>query len=162
MKRIMICNLIAAFGIAALLCLPARLWAANCCDESETGCRTGQAVGDSCGSGNVCGQLADKCPKPKDHPGVLCTCSKPDSSLELPGSLDFKPLNLSKSPSATAPVTVKNGGHIPLDVTLDLTISNNAFSTTQLFGTVPPLGKLKIPVTFAPGIADGYTGNLHV
>lgn len=69
-KAVGILASIGAFAIC--LAIAAKVFADGCCDDSEAGCKTGQKVGDSCGTGGVvCVAITDKCTKKKPtYPGV--------------------------------------------------------------------------------------------
>jgi len=190
MKRSAVSKSALAGALAICLCLPAKVLATGCCDDSETGCKTGQNVGDSCGGGNVCVAITDKCTKKKpEHPGVDCSCTTNNSKLEVSPSLDFATLNLSANPSETKNLKVKNGGGVPFDVTYCVTAGSDNFSalspgtqtgailppvskavspdmvicTGRVEGTqVPELGFANLPLKLAPQLSGAYTGSLHI
>jgi len=141
--------------------LPLTAWA-DCCAVSASGCQ-GKALGTSCGTGgNVCVFIANKCPKPKDNPGDLCECSKPDSSLTVkPDSLGFS-LNLSSKTSTARSINLLNSGGIPLDVGISQTSGEDAFSVNSTTTTVPPKGKIKVPVTYQPPQAGSFSGGIDI
>jgi len=122
-----------------------------------------QQVGDSClTAGQVCLQFVSVCPDSKKHPGVLYDCGKPDSSLIAPSSVNATTLNLSLKPMETTPIVIRNGGHLPLDLTITQTAGSDAYSTATQAAVIPPKGKYKLDVTFGPVRAASYTGSFEI
>jgi hypothetical protein len=145
----------------------------TCCDESSAECR-GVPLGGkgTCSiSGNVCVQLAKKCPgntKKHPHPGVLCDCGAPSTSLKTrPVEEKFTAASRKKT------VTVTNTGDVGVQL-IGLHISPpDAFllggvypcghrSQQHVFTVeaLDPKGCLKIPVTFTAQTKGAYTGEL--
>jgi hypothetical protein len=118
MNRTLLCSLTMAATLALTMSLPAKGWAASaCCDESGKDCKSGQNVGDkgTCSiAGQVCVEFASECPDKKKHPGVLCDCGKPDSSLSVnpPFGLTFD------KTFRNSHFEVSNGGNVPLHIDL--------------------------------------------
>lgn len=151
-------------GLALVLSLPTRASAqtACCTNKSEAGCKSGQNVGDSCGTGGLkCVQFVNTCGKKST--GVLCLCSNPSNQLQTGQSVEFPPLDLAKKKSETASLLVKNGGDTDIIVGTMLTFGDisdfRCPETTQKIAS----GKVKnFPVKFDPKTGGDFTAIVHV
>jgi hypothetical protein len=184
MKLALLFSLGLAVAVGFMLSLPGHGRAA-CCDESSMECRTGQKVGDkgSCSvSGEVCVQLAEECPGKDKHPGVLCDCGKPNSSVSLNPQFG---LTFDKT-FRKDHFTVSNAGNVPLHIQLSELGDTSAFAVKaprkckkknpdtdrvdeadeyalqSVEATIRPQGCLRFPVKFKAHRRDVYSDQLDI